>query len=174
MLTECKGEEIPSCRRNPRESGAELWVVQSPEVGGGQGDGDPRSLGEGTGHQGISVETVRRRWSARADPLWEVKCGALGSCGASSHPADKRRKELANASRQRWWIPVTRVCISHSFKYLLIYGRAGSSFSRAGLLQWRRAGLSVSELCEGHTAWLLLQSTGGLQARRLQQVQRTD
>lgn len=107
-------------------------------------------------------------------PLWEVKCGALGSCGASSHPADKRRKELANASRQRCWIPVTRVCISHSFKYLLIYGRAGSSFSRAGLLLWRRAGLSVSELCEGHTAWLLLQSTGGLQARRLQQVQRTD
>lgn len=106
--------------------------------------------------------------------LWEAKCGALGSCGASSHPADKRREQLANASRQRCWIPVTRVCISHSFKYLLISGRAGSGFSRAGRLQRRRAGLSVSELGEGHTAWLLLQSTGGLQARRLQRVQRTD
>ena len=147
MLTECKGEEIPSCRRNQRESGAELWVVQSPEVGGGRGDGDARSPGEGTGHRAISMGILGRRWSARADsPLSEVKCDALGSCCTSSHPADTRWKEQANDNQPtKEMLDSCNSCQHITFFYILIYGHAGSSFSHAGFLQLRRAGLSVSE-----------------------------
>lgn len=137
MLTECKGAEIPSCRRNLRESGAELRVMQNPEVGGGRGDGDARSPGEDTGHHAISMEIVRRLWSARADsPLSEVKCDALGSCCTSSHPADKRWKERANNNQStKEMLDSCNSCQHITFFYILIYGRAGSSFSHAVFLQ---------------------------------------
>lgn len=129
--------------------------------GGGKGDGDPRSLGEGTGHQGISVEVVRRALVSRADPVierGEMRCsGVLRRIFAPCW--QKRRKELANASHQRCWIPVTRVCISHSFKYLLIFDAHGlPSRALAGSSDGRARALSFGAL-RGHTAWLLLQST---------------
>ena len=171
MLTECKGGEIPSCGRNPRESGAELWVVQSPQVGGGRGDGDARSPGEGTGHHAISMEIVGRRWSARADsPLSEVKCDALGSCCTSSHPADKRWKEQANDNQStKEMLDSCNPCQHITFFYILIYRHAGSSLLLSAAAVSRALSFGAWGTPPGFPCrvWRAV-------GRRLQRVQRAD
>lgn len=129
---------------------------------GRRDDGDSRSLGAGTGHHAISMEIVRRRWSARADsPLSEAKCDALGSCCTSSHPVDRRWKVRANDNQStKEMLDSCNSCQHITPFYTLIYGRAGSSFSHAGFLQLQRAGSQFRSV--GHTTGLLLQSTGGL------------
>lgn len=84
----------------PRESGAELWVVQEPPAGRREGRWGPQEPREGTGHQGISVEVVRRRWSARADPVMggEMRCSVLRA----------HLRTLLTKGGRSWPMPATR------------------------------------------------------------------